>query len=297
MKKLLLLAVLLAPLVGVVPAQAAADNGVAVLAYSADQLAAKFVGKNRKDIVSAISTIPVYEKTFTASDGTEYEAVRYGKTNEEYRLFLFKFKWPQPLVAVVENANGIMTLNERYQINIPVTQKDVAAHAPAGAALTTVTDVANNATYQVYQNENQFMVFQNGLLVHTFDNAQDYSAFMATITASNSSYAAEQAQEQTNLEAARLAQAQNNTQYVTTRSYVVPTVVGTAVLGGVVWGSIYHHNHHRQHYRPAPPPPHRHGGPGAHRPGPGPRQSGGGLAPGTPLIRGADGRFMNHPKR
>ena len=276
---------LLAPLGGFA-AQPAAD--VAVLAYSADELAAKFAGKNRKEIVSAITTIPVYEKTFTAPDGTEYEAVRYGKTSQEYRLFLYKFKWPQPLVGVVENAKGILALNERYQINIPLTEQDMV-RTTAAATLTTVTDVGSGRTYNVYQNGNEFLLFSNGVLVQQFDNAQEYAAFMATLTASNSAYTAQQAQEQTALEATRLDQ---QTSYTRSRSYWAP-VVGTALVGGLLWGDIYLHNRYRPHrpYYAAPVPaprpvPH-------HRPGHLKPLKPSGPPAGTPMMRDVNGKFMH----
>ena len=284
MKKLILAVCLLSPL-GAFVAQAAAD--VAVLAYSADELAAKFAGKNRKEIVSAITTIPVYEKTFTAADGTEYEAVRYGKTTQEYRLFLYKFKWPQPLVGVAENAKGILALNERYQIDIPLTEQDMV-RTTAAAILTTVTDVANGRTYNVYQNGNEYLLFSNGVLVEQFDNAQEYAAFMSTLTAANSAYTAQQAQQQTALEAARFDQQQAS--YARPRSYWAP-VVGTALLGGVVWGSIYHYNHrHPPHHHMAPAPrptPH-------HRPGHLQPLKPSGPRAGTPMMRDVNGKFM-HP--
>lgn len=289
MKKLLLTALLLNPLGAVVFAQTA---DVAVLAYSADELAAKFAGKNRKEIVSSITTIPVYEQTFTSINGTEYEAVRYGKTNQDYRLFLYKFKFPQPLVAVVDNAKGIMALNQRYQIDIPLMEQDIAAHT--SASLNTVQDVASGNTYNVYQNGNEYLVFHNGVLVRSFDNAQEYAAFMATVTASNSAYAAQQAQEQTALEQARLNQQASQNYVTTTRYYYNP--VSTILFGGLVWSAIHgwHRPHHHVHPQPAPPPLRVHG----HRP-PAP---GHGLPPlkrsgppaGTPMMRNVDGKFMRH---
>lgn len=288
MKKLLIAALLLAPW-GAFAAQPAAD--VAVLAYSADELAAKFAGKNRKEIVSAITTIPVYEQTFTSADGTEYEVVRYGKTNQDYRLFLYKFKWPQPLVGVAENAKGVLALNERYQIAIPLTEQDMVRTTSA-ATLTTVSDVANGRTYNVYQNGNEFLLFSNGVLTNQFDNAQEYAAFMATLTAANSAYTAQQAQEQTALETARLNQQQ--TSYARPRSYWAP-VVGTALVGGLLWGDIYLHHHYRprhHHVAPAPGPaprPRPH-----HRPGHLKPLKPSGPPAGTPRMREVNGKFMHH---
>jgi len=288
MKKLLLTALLLNPLGAVVFAQTA---DVAVLAYSADELAAKFAGKNRKEIASSITTIPVYEKTFTSINGTEYEVVRYGKTSQDYRLFLYKFKFPQPLVAVVDNAKGIMALNQRYQIDIPLTEQDIASHT--SASLNTVQDVATGSTYNVYQNGSEYLVFQNGVLVRSFDNAQDYAAFMATVTASNSAYAAQQAQEQTALEQARLNQQTSQNYVTTTRYYYNP--VGTILFGGLVWSAIHGwHRPHHVHHQPAPPPVRAQG----HRP----PSRGHALPPlkrsgppaGTPLMRDVDGKFMRH---
>ena len=290
MKKLILTALLLTPFGAAVFAQTAQ---VAVLAYSADELAAKFAGKTRKEIVSAITTIPVYEKTFTSADGTEYEAVRYGKTNQDYRLFLYQFKWPQPLVGVVENAKGILTLNERYQINIPLSEQDIAAHT--NASLTTVQDVANGSVYNVYQNGNEFLLFQNGVLVKSFDNAQDYTAFMATVTASNAAYTAQQAEQQTALEQARLNQQASQNYVTTTRYYYNP--IGTVLLGGLVWSAV--HGWHRPHYvhpAPRPAPHHMHSAPrpAPHRNNRLPALKPSGPPAGTHFMRDVDGKFMRH---
>ncbi len=286
MKKLVLAIGLLCPPGAVVFAQHTAS--VAVLAYSADELAAKFNGQNRKQIVTAISTVPTYEQTFTAPDGTEYEVVRYGKMSDEYRVFLYQFKWPQILVGVADSPKGVLAFNEKYQINIPLSQQDMTRRMRS-PMITTVTDVANNIEYQAYQNGNEFYLFQNGLLVQTFDNAQDYAAFMAALTASNSSYAAKQAQEQTALEQAQLNQ-QNN-RY--TRTYYYGPSLGTVVVGGVLWNSLRHRHHHPAH-RPAPPPAPRYH---PHHPRPGGRMPAlrpSGPAAGTPLIRDVNGKFMHH---
>ncbi len=286
MKKLILAGLLLFPWGTVVRAQDVAT--VAVLSYSADQLAAKFEGKNRKDIVKDISTVPTYERTFTSADGTEYEVVRYGKMSDEYRVFLFQFKWPQPLVAVADNAKGVLALNEKYQLDIPLSQQDLTRRM-RNPVITTVTDVANNTEYQAYQNGREFYLFQNGMLVQEFDNAQDFSAFMSAITASNSAYAAQQAQEQTALEQARLNQqtAYNNAH---TRTYYYGPSLGTVVVGGVLLDSIYHHRHHRPPHHVSPPP---HRNPPSRRPGLTPLRPSG-PPRGTPLIRDVDGKFMRH---
>lgn len=289
MKKLILAALLLCPGGAVVCAQNMAT--VAVLAYSADQLAAKFEGKNRKEIVTAISTVPTYESTLTAADGTEYEVVRYGKMSDEYRVFLFQFKWPQPLVAVADNAKGVLALNEKYQLNIPLSQQDMTRRM-RNPVITTVTDVANNVEYQAYQNGSEFYLFQNGFLVQTFDNAQDYSAFMAALTASNSSYAAEQAKQQTALEQARADQ--QTVYYPASRTYYYGPSLGTVVVGGLLWDSLYHRHHHHsaRPARPVPPPAPR-VRPQPHRPGLSPLKPGG-PARGTPMIRDVNGKFMRH---
>ncbi|MBR2082443.1 MAG: hypothetical protein IJ876_05490 [Elusimicrobiaceae bacterium] len=259
MKKLLLAVCLLCPLGGSLSAQTT-DRNVAVLAYSADQLAAKFAGQTRKSVVSAINTVPASEQIFTAQDGKEYELIRYGGAHQDYRQFLFEFKLPQPLIGVADSPKGIVAFNEKYGLNIPVTQQSLARNT--GAFLTTVTDVANGTEYQVYQNGGEYMLFQNGQLTQTFTNAQEYAAFMSTITASNSAYAAQQAEQQTALEQAQLAR-QNTSTQVRRTSYVAP-IIGTALVGGLVWGAV-HHWHHRpsRHSRPAPRPGPR-PGPGAH---------------------------------
>lgn len=254
MKKLLLAVLLFSPLGGALCAQP--TRNVAVLAYSADQLAAQFAGQTRKSVVASINTVPAFEQVYTAQDGKEYELVRYGGAHQDYRQFLFEFKLPQVLVGVADNPQGILAFNEKYGLNIPVTQQSYARNT--GAFLTTVQDVANGTEYQVYQNNGEFVLFQNGQAVRSFATAQEYQAFMATITASNSAYAAEQAQQQTALEQARLAQEQNNTRYVRRTSYVAP-VIGGLLVGGLAWDIVRWTRHgHHHHYAPRPAP-HHHG--------------------------------------
>lgn len=257
MKKLILAVLLFAPLGGTLCAQSAGRN-VAVLAYSADQLAAQFAGQNRKSVVAAINTVPASEQVYTALDGKEYELVRYGGAHQDYRQFLFEFKGPQVLVGVADNSRGIMAFNEKYGLNIPVTEQTYARNT--GVFLTTVNDVANGMQYQVYQNNGEFVLFQNGQPVRTFASPQEYQSFMATVTASNSAYAAQQAQEQTALEQARLAQEQNRQQYVRRTSYVAP-VIGGLLVGGLAWDIVRWTRHGHHYHHPAPPPAH-HGGHG-----------------------------------
>ena len=252
MKKLILAVLLFSPLGGTLCAQTAGRN-VAVLAYSADQLAAQFAGQTRKNVVAAINTVPAFEQVYTGTDGKEYELVRYGGAHQDYRQFLFEFKLPQTLVGVADNPKGILAFNEKYGLNIPVTEQSFARNT--GVFLTTVEDVANGTQYQVYQNNGAFALFQNGQLVRNFATAEEYQAFMATVTAANSAYAAQQAQQQTALEQARLAQEEQNTKYVRRSSYVAP-VIGGLLVGGLAWDIVRWTRHGHHHYRPAPPPRH-----------------------------------------
>ena len=255
MKKLILAVLLFTPLGGTLCAQTAGRN-VAVLAYSADQLAAQFAGQNRKSVVAAINTVPASEQVYTGTDGKEYELVRYGGAHQDYRQFLFEFKLPQPLVGVADSPKGIMAFNEKYGLNIPVTEQSFARNT--GVFLTTVQDVANGANYQVYQNNGEFTLFQNGQLVRSFANVQEYQAFMATVTASNSAYAAQQAQEQTALEQARLAaQEQQNRQTYRRSSYVAP-VIGGLLVGGLAWDIVRWTRHGHHYHRSVPPSRHHH---------------------------------------
>ena len=279
MKKLLLALFLLCPAWNILSALSTGEE-VAVLAYSADQLAAKFAGKNRKEVVSAITTIPSYERTLVAPDGTEYEVVRYGKINQDYRLFLFRFKWPQPLVSVAENASGILAMNEKYHIQIPVAEQDISNRG-SKALLTTVEDVANNTQYNVYQNGNEYLLFQNGVLAHAFTNAEQYAAFMATLTASNSAYTARQSQQQTALEQAQLYK---QPVYAQPRVYYTAPLLGTAVVGGLVWSNRHHRHSSHHHSAPVYHARHHHTLPPLKPSGP---------PAGTVLIRDIDGRYMN----
>lgn len=294
MKKLLL-----ALLLGVAwlpgAAQPSADDGVAVFAYSADQLAARFAGKTRKEVLYTINTVSSLDTTVQSTSGKEYALVRYGKGSDDFRVFLFEFKLPQKLVTVADNVKGVLAMNEKYGINATLSEKDLAAQVPQ-TYLTTITNVATNQTYSAYQSGDNYLVFQNGVLKHTFDS-HEYAAFIATVSAANSSYQAEQSRLQTQLEQERLAaeQARTTPRTVIRTTNYVPAILGTALLGGMVWNGIYWHNHHRHHHHARPAPaPRPHAGHGPHA-GPGhlpPLQRSGPPA-GTPMIRDVNGRFMN----
>lgn len=289
MKKLLLLTLLLSSLGLPAVAQPSADDGVAVFAYSADQLAARFAGKTRKEVLYTVNTVSSVDTTVRGANGKEYALVRYGKGSDEMRVFLFEFKLPQKLLAVADDVNSVVAMNEKYGLNNTLTEKDLTGQAPT--YLTTITNVATNQIYTAYQSGDKYLVFQNGALKHTF-NSHEYAAFIATVSAANSSYQAEQAQLQTQLEQERLAieQANSRPTVIRTTNYV-PAIVGTALFGGLVWSGIHyahHHRHHPHYYRPAAPRHHH-----STRPGHLPPLKSSGAPRGTPLIRNVDGKYMN----
>lgn len=292
MKKLLLLALVLCFTWLPGAAQPSADDGVAVFAYNANQLAARFAGKTRKEVLYTINTVSSLDTTVQSTSGKEYALVRYGKGSDDFRVFLFESNSPQKLVTVADSVKGVLAMNEKYGINTTLTEKDLSAQAPQ-TYLTTITNMATNQTYTTYQSGDNYLVFQNGALKHTF-NSHEYAAFMATVSAANSSYQAQQAQLQTQLEQERLLaqEAASTPRTVVVRSNpVVPFVVGTA-LGGLFWNGIYHHHHRPHHHHHAAPPP----APRPHhssRPGHLPALRRSGPPAGTPLIRDVNGKFMN----
>lgn len=284
MKKLLFLALVLSCTWLPGAAQSATDDGVAVFAYNADQLAARFANKTRKEVLYTINTVSSTDTTVTSPNGTEYALVRYGKGSDDFRIFLFESKLPQKLLAVADDVKGVLAINEKYGISIPISEKDLTAQAPQ-TYLTTITNVATNQTYTAYQSGDAYLVFQNGALKHTFDS-HEYAAFIATVSAANSSYQAEQARLQTQLEQERLAveQANSRPQYVRTTSYnYVPAVLGTALVGGLVWSGIHYATHHHRHHPSYPQA----------RPGHLPPLQRSGAPAGTPLIRDVNGKYMN----
>ena len=296
MKNILLVSLLLCSLGLPAVAQSTADDGVAVFAYSADQLAARFAGKTRKEVLYTINTVSSVDTTVKSTSGKEYALVRYGKNSDDFRIFLFEFKLPQKLVAVADDVKGVLALNEKYGLTTTLTENDFSTQAPQ-ALITTITDVANGREYTAYQSGDTYLLFQNGVLKRTFTDSREFSAYMATLSAANSSYAAQQAEQQTQLEQARLAAEQARTQptVIRTTSYV-PTLVGTALVGGLVWGGIHYATHH--HARPHGPRGRGHhpgSRPSSHfsRPGHLPPLQKSGPPAGTPLIRGVDGKYMN----
>lgn len=257
MKKLLSLALLLSLLGLPGAAQCATDDGVAVFSYNADQLAARFADKTRKDVLYTINTVSSIDTTVKSTSGKEYALVRYGKTSDDFRVFLFDFKVPQKLLAVADDVQGVLAMNEKYGLTNTLTEKDFKKQG-AQAFITTVSDVANGKEYTAYQSGDMYLLFQDGVLKRTFTDSREFSAYMTTLAAANSSYAAQQAEQQTQLEQERLAaqRANNQRTAIRTTSYA-PAILGTALIGGIVWSDIhYRHHHHHRHHRPAPPPPH-----------------------------------------
>lgn len=291
MKKLLLFALVLCFTGLPGAAQPSADDGVAVFSYNADQLAARFAGKTRKEVLYTVNTVSSLDTTVKSTSGKEYALVRYGRDSDDFRIFLFESNSPQKLITVADTVKGVLALNEKYGINAPLTEKALTAQAPQ-TYLTTITNMATNQVYTAYQSGDSYLVFQNGALKHTFDS-HEYAAFMATVSAANSGYQAEQARLQTQLEQERLAaqqaSAQQNTVVVRSNpNPVVPFVLGAAV-GGFLWNGVYWHNHHhhRHHHRAAPAPR------PAHRAGNLPPLQRSGAPAGTPLIRDVNGKYMN----
>lgn len=268
MKKLVCLAVLLG-VAGALFAQSA--DSVDVFAYNASQLAARFNGKTRDDVVRAASAVPAYEATVTAANAVPYHVVRYGKPTQDYRVFVFKSSGQQPLLGVADNMPSVLALNKKYQLTLALAEQEFARRMPQ-SFMTTVQDVARSATYRVYQNGNEFYLFENGLLTRTFTNAQDFSAFMAAITASNSAVTAQQAQQQTVWEQAQqVPNAEDNIPRYYYNSW------GGIVVGGPGYG--YRRPHRHTHKKePVALQPLTPSGPPA----------------GTVLIRDIDGKYMNY---
>ena len=267
MKKSICLAVLLG-LAGALFAQPA--DSVDVFAYNASQLAARFQDTTRDGVVRAASAVPAYEATLTAANGVPYHVVRYGKLSQDYRMFVFKSNGSQPLLGVADNASGVLALNKKYQLTLPLAEQEFARRMPQ-SFMTTVQDVARSATYRVYQNGNEFYLFENGLLTRSFANAQDFSAFMAAITASNSAVTAQQAQQTAWEQAQQVPNAEDNTP----RYYY--NTWGAVVVGGPGYG--YRRPHHHTHKKePVALQPLTPSGPPA----------------GTVLIRDIDGKYMNY---
>ncbi|MBQ3666734.1 MAG: hypothetical protein II913_01530 [Elusimicrobiaceae bacterium] len=281
MKKLLLLALVLCFTGLPGAAQSSTNSGVDVFAYSADQLATRFAGKTRKEVLSTINKVRSPDSIVESTSGKEYALVRYDEQGDIFRIFLFDLGGSQRLVDVADNASGALAMSEKYGINIPLPQKDVvtpaaistptvaqtpvAVQAPvAQTYLTTVTNLSTNQVYTAYQSGDKYLIFQNGALKHTFDGHQ-YAAFMATLSAANSDYQAtlaRQQQAQLDQQQKRLMaiqQANSQPRYErSSASYIVPTIFGTALLGTAIWSGIhYHHHHHRYapaHHRPGPAP-------------------------------------------
>lgn len=288
MKKLLLLALVLCFTGLPGAAQFSANSGLDVFAYSADQLATRFAGKTRKEVLNTINKVRTPDTIVTSTSGKEYALVRYDEKGDIFRIFLFNLSGAQKLVAVADDAQSALAMEEKYGIKISLPAKEVAApvavvqtpaavqtpvavQAPVTAQtpapqtyLTSITDMANNRTYTAYQSGDKYLVYRDGAQIHTFNN-HEYNAFMATIANANSNYQENLAQQQANLDRQRAqleqerlwaAQRANTQNTVVVRSNpVVPFLMGTAI-GGLFWNGIWYH-HHSHHHRAVAPAPHR----------------------------------------
>lgn len=204
---------------------------IPVFKRTAAQLISRLAGKSRFYVLFNANAVSTFDDTIYADNGARYVLVRYGQEGDNYRKFLFDEGGDQKLLAVADSPATVLAVNKKYNVNIGLTEKEFQQDYPKAVA-TTVTDAQNNKEYHSYQISGPlFLLFDNGKLAYQFDSAQAFSAYMNTLSAANMGYAAQQAQQQTALEKARLSQ--------TTSTRVEQPTYTTLVVGGTVRAPIY----------------------------------------------------------
>jgi len=122
---------------------------IAVWKKNEHQLSRLFNGKDRTYVLYSIDSVSSADTILTSSDGKKYFFVRYGRDDGDYRKFLFDEQ--ERFLAVADNVETVLKINQMYGINMGVNETDFMMRFRDTVTLTTLSDFENNTEYQVYQ--------------------------------------------------------------------------------------------------------------------------------------------------
>jgi len=156
----------------------------------AAQLTKLFRKKNKEYVLNKVDTADYKEQTLTAKDGTAYVMIQYGNDKWEYRKFLFKQKAPQKFVACADNAKGIVTVFQKYGVNMGMQKDDLLkAFSPlkfpgrqnTGTRLLTVYEIPQEQLPLKAKNS-VYVVFEQSNLLELFGSADEFNAYQKSLT-------------------------------------------------------------------------------------------------------------------
>ena len=244
-------------------------DAIYVFKRSAREHINRLAGKSRFYVMFNADVVAAYDDIIYADNGAQYALVRYGQEGDNYRKFLFEGGGDQKLLAVADNATGVLAINKKYNVNIGLTETEFKKSFP-NAIFTPVTNAQNGKEYHAYQIGDSFVVFEGGKLAYQFANPEAFSAYMNTLSAANMGYAAQQAKQQTALTKTR--QNQTNGQAPSQTTIYTPLVVSGTARNPIYLPAIISTGTVRKL------PPLKPSGPPA----------------GTVLMRDVDGKYMNN---
>ena len=147
------------------------------------QLSRLFKGKDRIYVLYSIDTVSTTDETIHAQDGTLFYHVRYGQEDSQYRRFLFDEK--ERFLAVADNLKTVLALNQKYHLNMDVSERDFTNNFGKQAILSNLADLENNTDYQVYQLGTVFYVFHQGKLVNTYTDEKSFNNYINELSSRN----------------------------------------------------------------------------------------------------------------
>ena len=163
-------------------------DGISVWNKDAKQLEKIFKGKTREDVLYTADTVSSLDTLLKSTDGKKYYYVRYGQDDGDYRKFLFDDK--DNLLACADEIIQVLTLNQKYQINMGVNENDFLRTFPE-AVLTNLIDFDKEQELQSYQTtlpkqkNPSYYIFADEQLQQTFSDEKSYTEYVTQLSLKN----------------------------------------------------------------------------------------------------------------
>lgn len=164
------------------------NDGISVWNQNAKQLEKFFKNKTREDVLYTVDTVSSLDMLLKSGNGKKYRYVRYGQDDGDYRKFLFDDK--DKLLACADEITQVLTLNQKYQINLGASESDFLRTFP-DAVLTNLIDFNQNQDLQAYQitlpqeKAPSYFIFSNELLKQTFRDEKSYNDYVTQLSLQN----------------------------------------------------------------------------------------------------------------
>ena len=164
------------------------NDGISVWNKNAKQLEKFFKNKTREDVLYTVDTVSSLDILLKSSNGKKYRYVRYGQDDGDYRKFLFDDK--DKLLACADEITQVLSLNQKYQINLGASESDFLRTFP-DSVLTNLVDFNQNQDLQAYQitlpqeKAPSYFIFSNELLKQTFRDERSYNDYVTQLSLQN----------------------------------------------------------------------------------------------------------------